>query len=144
LTFSELIQIPEEEQLYLRARCEQSLKHCETALVAHPKIVIPFDVDSDDTIATKCDVRSFDWDDLGQVAQFDVILMDPPWKIQSPNGCRRLELRYELLPFEAIAAMNIPALQRDGFLLLWVVVSMFDRAMTMLADGGYRIVTDIN
>jgi hypothetical protein len=142
--FSELIHMSEKERSDLRARCEESLEQCKTELVENPRIVVPFDVDSEDIIAIKCDVRTFDWDDLGNVAQFDVIVMDPPWKIQSPNGCRCLELRYELLPFDYIAAMKIPAIQKDGFLFLWVVVSMFDRATTMLADWGYRIVTDIN
>jgi N6-adenosine-specific RNA methylase IME4 len=144
LDFSKLIQMSDEELAAFRGECQESLEQCQTELIEKSRIVIPFDVDSKDIIAIKHDVRTFDWNDLASVTQFDVILMDPPWKIQTPGGTRCLELRYELMPFDDIAAMPIPSIQADGFIFLWVVVSMFDRATTMLADWGYRIVTDIN
>ena len=76
---------------------------------------------------------------------FDVILMDPPWKIQDfKNPTRGLALDYEQMNDNDIGAMNIEVLQKNGFIFMWVVASKVPLATTFFSKWGYRIVTYIN
>lgn len=40
------------------------------------------------SIPIQCDVRDFDFTSVVTDGTFDVILMDPPWKITEPNPVR--------------------------------------------------------
>lgn len=57
-----------------------------------------------------CDIRSFRMDILGQ---FGVIMADPPWDIH-------MELPYGTMADDEMRTLNVPALQTDGLIFLWV------------------------
>jgi N6-adenosine-specific RNA methylase IME4 len=110
--------------------------------VARSVVVCPFS-GAFSPASIQCDVRTFDWADLGSRIQFDVILMDPPWKLQDHNPIRGLQLTYEMLEFEVIKQMPVNLLQTDGLLFLWVVTSVYHSSIRMMAQWGYEIVDTI-
>ena len=57
-----------------------------------------------------CDLRFFDMTTLGK---FSVIMADPPWDIH-------MELPYGTLSDDEMRHLNIPALQDEGLIFLWV------------------------
>ncbi|XP_074579520.1 putative N(6)-adenosine-methyltransferase MT-A70-like [Curcuma longa] len=57
-----------------------------------------------------CDIRSFRVDILGK---FGVIMADPPWDIH-------MELPYGTMADDEMRNLNVPALQTDGLIFLWV------------------------
>lgn len=57
-----------------------------------------------------CDIRYLDVSILGK---FAVVMADPPWDIH-------MELPYGTLTDDEMRKLNIPILQDDGFLFLWV------------------------
>ena len=58
----------------------------------------------------QCDLRTFDMDVLGK---FAVIMADPPWDIH-------MELPYGTMADEEMKKLDIPSLQDDGYIFLWV------------------------
>lgn len=58
----------------------------------------------------QCDLRFFDMTTLGK---FSVIMADPPWDIH-------MELPYGTLSDDEMRQLNIPALQDEGLIFLWV------------------------
>uniref|UniRef100_A0A3B4B3H0 mRNA m(6)A methyltransferase n=1 Tax=Periophthalmus magnuspinnatus TaxID=409849 RepID=A0A3B4B3H0_9GOBI len=60
-----------------------------------------------------CDIRYLDVSILGK---FAVVMADPPWDIH-------MELPYGTLTDDEMRKLNIPTLQDDGFLFLWVTGS---------------------
>ncbi|XP_056170830.1 putative N6-adenosine-methyltransferase MT-A70-like isoform X2 [Syzygium oleosum] len=57
-----------------------------------------------------CDIGNFRIDVIGQ---FGVIMADPPWDIH-------MELPYGTMPDDEMQNLNVPALQIDGLIFLWV------------------------
>lgn len=57
-----------------------------------------------------CDIRNFRMDILGQ---YGVIMADPPWDIH-------MELPYGTMADDEMRNLNVPALQTDGLIFLWV------------------------
>ncbi|XP_043914176.1 N6-adenosine-methyltransferase catalytic subunit isoform X2 [Protopterus annectens] len=60
-----------------------------------------------------CDIRYMDFSILGK---FAVVMADPPWDIH-------MELPYGTLTDDELMKLNIPVLQDEGFLFLWVTGS---------------------
>ena len=58
----------------------------------------------------QCDLRIFDMSVLGK---FSVVMADPPWDIH-------MELPYGTMSDDEMRALDIPSLQDDGFIFLWV------------------------
>jgi len=55
-------------------------------------------------VPIRADVRSFDFESLGAVAQFDVIVLDPPWQLATNT------------PSRGVRAMAVaPACERERF-----------------------------
>lgn len=57
-----------------------------------------------------CDIRSFRMDILGT---FGVVMADPPWDIH-------MELPYGTMGDDEMRTLNVPSLQTDGLIFLWV------------------------
>ena len=74
-----------------------------------------------------CDVRDFDLSSLGK---FDVILADPPWDIH-------MSLPYGTLSDEDMHALQIPALQDEGLLFLWVTGRAMELGRHLLRQWGF-------
>ena len=110
--------------------------------VEAPVVVIPYGKGLVTSI--RHDVTTFNWEALGRAMQFDVIVMDPPWRIQPGKTTRGVHLGYEQMKVEDIQAMPLHFVQKDGFVFMWVVASMVHTGVQMLSNWGYQTVSEVN
>ncbi|CAL9694662.1 unnamed protein product [Knipowitschia caucasica] len=80
-----------------------------------------------------CDIRFLDVAILGK---FSVVMADPPWDIH-------MELPYGTLTDDEMRKLNIPTLQDDGFLFLWVTGRAMELGRECLSLWGYERVDEI-
>ncbi|CAA6663344.1 unnamed protein product [Spirodela intermedia] len=80
-----------------------------------------------------CDIRSFRMDIIGQ---FGVIMADPPWDIH-------MELPYGTMADDEMRNLNVPALQTDGLIFLWVTGRAMELGRECLEQWGYKRVEEI-
>ncbi|KAK3158706.1 hypothetical protein QOZ80_2AG0140540 [Eleusine coracana subsp. coracana] len=80
-----------------------------------------------------CDIRNFRMDILGQ---FGVIMADPPWDIH-------MELPYGTMADDEMRTLNVPALQTDGMIFLWVTGRAMELGRECLELWGYKRVEEI-
>lgn len=80
-----------------------------------------------------CDIRTFRMDILGQ---FGVIMADPPWDIH-------MELPYGTMADDEMRTLNVPALQTDGLIFLWVTGRAMELGRECLELWGYKRVEEI-
>ncbi|KAJ6820226.1 putative N6-adenosine-methyltransferase MT-A70-like [Iris pallida] len=80
-----------------------------------------------------CDIRNFRMDILGQ---FGVIMADPPWDIH-------MELPYGTMADDEMRNLNVPALQTDGLIFLWVTGRAMELGRDCLELWGYKRVEEI-
>ncbi|XP_078440046.1 mRNAadenosine methylase [Wolffia australiana] len=80
-----------------------------------------------------CDIRSFRMDIIGQ---FGVIMADPPWDIH-------MELPYGTMADDEMKNLNVPALQTDGLIFLWVTGRAMELGRECLEQWGYKRVEEI-
>ncbi|KAL5816797.1 hypothetical protein ACOSQ3_025175 [Xanthoceras sorbifolium] len=80
-----------------------------------------------------CDIRTFRMDILGQ---FGVIMADPPWDIH-------MELPYGTMADDEMRNLNVPALQTDGLIFLWVTGRAMELGRECLETWGYKRVEEI-
>ena len=109
-------------------------------------LVSPFDHNISKSISIQQSVNTINWIELSKAAgYFDVIVMDPPWKIQDTlTPTRGVALDYEQMDDNEIGAMNISVLQKNGFLFMWVVAAKIPTAVTFFTTWGYRIINVVN
>ncbi|KAM7533200.1 hypothetical protein Aperf_G00000123673 [Anoplocephala perfoliata] len=81
----------------------------------------------------KCDIRQFDMTILGK---FAVIMADPPWDIH-------MELPYGTMSDDEMRKMDIPCLQDDGYLFLWVTGRAMELGRECLSLWGYERVDEV-
>ena len=103
-------------------------------------IVPPYDENIKESISIQQNVMTFDWKKFGANAQFDVIVMDPPWPISVAATTRGVSLGYDIMEIDQIAAMPIDLVQSNGFLIMWVVASTLADGINMMKKWGYKIV----
>ncbi|GMH28833.1 hypothetical protein Nepgr_030676 [Nepenthes gracilis] len=80
-----------------------------------------------------CDIRKFRMDILGQ---FGVIMADPPWDIH-------MELPYGTMADDEMRTLNVPALQTDGLIFLWVTGRAMELGRECLELWGYKRVEEL-
>ncbi|CAN0910178.1 N6-adenosine-methyltransferase MT-A70-like [Linum grandiflorum] len=80
-----------------------------------------------------CDIRSFKMEILGQ---FGVIMADPPWDIH-------MELPYGTMADDEMRTLNVPVLQTDGLIFLWVTGRAMELGRECLDMWGYKRVEEI-
>ena len=80
-----------------------------------------------------CDLRYFDMSCLGK---FAVIMADPPWDIH-------MELPYGTMSDDEMRQLNIPALQDDGYIFLWVTGRAMELGRECLTLWGYERVDEL-
>ncbi|XP_028330983.1 N(6)-adenosine-methyltransferase subunit METTL3 [Gouania willdenowi] len=80
-----------------------------------------------------CDIRYLDVSILGK---FAVVMADPPWDIH-------MELPYGTLTDDEMRKLNIPILQDDGFLFLWMTGRAMELGRECLSLWGYDRVDEI-
>lgn len=76
----------------------------------------------------QCDLRYFDMTILGK---FAVVMADPPWDIH-------MELPYGTMSDDEMRQLNIPALQDDGLIFLWVTGRAMELGRECLKLWGYE------
>ncbi|XP_031561596.1 N6-adenosine-methyltransferase subunit METTL3-like [Actinia tenebrosa] len=76
----------------------------------------------------QCDVRTLDTSILGK---FSVIMADPPWDIH-------MELPYGTMADDEMRQLNIPALQDNGYIFLWVTGRAMELGRECLELWGYE------
>ncbi|ODM95405.1 putative N6-adenosine-methyltransferase MT-A70-like protein [Orchesella cincta] len=81
----------------------------------------------------QCDLRFFDMATLGK---FSVIMADPPWDIH-------MELPYGTLSDDEMRQLNIPALQDEGLIFLWVTGRAMELGRECLELWGYERVDEL-
>ncbi|OHT14409.1 MT-A70 family protein [Tritrichomonas foetus] len=107
-------------------------------------LVPPFNENLKKSISINANVLDFDWEALGREIQFDVILMDPPWMIQSSKMTRGVELGYDQMKEDHIAAMPLHLVQKNGYVFMWVVAREFSNGLKMLEMWGYQVINSVN
>ena len=75
-----------------------------------------------------CDMRYFDMSVLGK---FAVIMADPPWDIH-------MELPYGTMGDDEMRQLNVPVLQDDGYIFLWVTGRAMELGRECLTLWGYE------
>ncbi|KAG2497446.1 hypothetical protein HYH03_004601 [Edaphochlamys debaryana] len=95
-------------------------------------------------IPIHANVTTFDWPSLYSVAQFDAIMMDPPWQLATANPTRGVALGYSQLADDAISRLPVPQLQREGGLLfVWVINAKYKWTLDLFDRWGYRLVDEV-
>eukprot|EP00924_Labyrinthula_sp_SR-Ha-C_P006410 snap_masked-scaffold_57-processed-gene-0.37-mRNA-1 protein AED:1.00 eAED:1.00 QI:0/-1/0/0/-1/1/1/0/172 len=66
--------------------------------------------------------------------EFDVILIDAPWKVSSKRPTRGTTISYPMMSDEQIVELSqeLPVVIKKGFLFLWVPVSRIGKVMNIL------------
>lgn len=76
----------------------------------------------------QCDIRALDMKVLGK---FAVIMADPPWDIH-------MELPYGTMSDEEMRTLDVPTLQDDGYIFLWVTGRAMELGRECLKVWGYE------
>ncbi|KAK7114395.1 N(6)-adenosine-methyltransferase catalytic subunit METTL3-like [Littorina saxatilis] len=76
----------------------------------------------------QCDLRSFDMSVLGKCA---VVMADPPWDIH-------MELPYGTMGDDEMRRLDLPSLQDEGFIFLWVTGRAMELGRECLDTWGYK------
>jgi len=98
----------------------------------------------------RADVRTFDFEQFGAFVKdtcgrkFDIIMMDPPWKLTTANPTRGVCISYDCLSDNELLDMPMKELQTDGFLLIWVINSKMMLAIDMFKKWGYKVADTIS
>lgn len=80
-----------------------------------------------------CDMRYFD---MSVIGKFAVIMADPPWDIH-------MELPYGTMGDDEMRQLNIPALQDEGYIFLWVTGRAMELGRDCLTLWGYERVDEL-
>lgn len=81
----------------------------------------------------QCDLRNFNMTVLGK---FSVVMADPPWDIH-------MELPYGTMSDEEMRKLNVPVLQDDGYIFLWVTGRAMELGRECLILWGYERVDEV-
>ncbi|XP_064640544.1 N6-adenosine-methyltransferase subunit METTL3-like [Lineus longissimus] len=80
-----------------------------------------------------CDLRNFDMSTIGKCG---VVMADPPWDIH-------MELPYGTMSDDEMRALDVPALQDDGFIFLWVTGRAMELGRECLKIWGYERIDEL-
>jgi len=98
----------------------------------------------------RADVRTFDFERFASFVKekrgrlFDIIMMDPAWKLTTANPTRGVSISYPCLADHELLNLPIPKLQTDGFLFIWVINSKKMLALDMFEKWGYDVVDSVD
>jgi len=104
----------------------------------------------EDAVPIRADVRKFDFQNFMSVVEetrgrkFDIIMMDPPWKLTTANPTRGVSISYACLTDQELLNLPVPELQTDGFLFIWVINSKMALAWDMFDKWGYKVLDSVD
>ncbi|KAI0980444.1 hypothetical protein GJ496_004336 [Pomphorhynchus laevis] len=81
----------------------------------------------------QCDLRAFDITVLGK---FSIVMADPPWDIH-------MELPYGTMADTEMRKLNIPCLQDEGYIFLWVTGRAMELGRECLNIWGYKRIDEL-
>jgi mRNA (2'-O-methyladenosine-N6-)-methyltransferase len=96
-----------------------------------------------------CDLRYYD---LSLLGKFDVVLIDPPWRIRGAQNVsdektifnnNRFTMQYNTMSNEEIMDLDVGNLSERGFIFLWTINSQLQTAFECLNRWGYTFVDRI-
>jgi mRNA (2'-O-methyladenosine-N6-)-methyltransferase len=94
-------------------------------------------------VPIKCDVTTFDWNTFIEQVEFDVVVMDPPWKLATSNPTRGVAIGYDQLPDTAISDLPIPRISPNGYIFLWVINAKYSTGIRLMQQWGYTLVDEL-
>lgn len=105
----------------------------------------------DNSIPICADITKFNFDQLIkkqlEISQsyFDVIMMDPPWKLSSSQPSRGVAIQYDSLSDEYIEKIPVPKLQKNGgLLIIWAINAKYAFTVNLMEKvWGYKVVDSI-
>jgi len=150
-------------KLHLLARLDEEIEAVERAIAMHPDTRARLSAICDEmprqgqepfhppphSVAIPADVTKFDFAALGRETRrltgrmFDVVLMDPPWRVTSQNPSRGVVLPFPTMADAEIARLPVRRVQDEGLLFLWVVNGRHEFGIQTLTAWGYRYVGSI-
>jgi len=87
------------------------------------------------SLAIRGDLREVRYD---AARRYRVLVSDPPWRFEDKLGRKRgAERQYAVLPFDELAALPLPPLEKDAFLFLWRVSSQVEEACRLIRAWGF-------
>ena len=75
-----------------------------------------------------------------QGIEFDVVLIDAPWKQASSSPTRGLHLDYSQIPDKLLKTIQFGKVVESGFCFMWVVNNKLQTAMEWMYQERFRIV----
>ena len=103
----------------------------------------------DRSVPVFADVQSFDFAKLARHQKaltgrlFDVVMMDPPWRLATAQPSRGVAIGYSSLNDDCIQNLPVATMQDSGFLLIWVINAKYALACEMFDRWGYGLVDEI-
>ena len=104
---------------------------------------------SENSVPICADVTTFNFDQLIKKqleftqSYFDVIMMDPPWKLSTSQPSRGVAIQYESLSDEWIEKIPVHKLQKNGVLIIWAINAKYSFTVKLMEQWGYKIVDSI-
>lgn len=89
-------------------------------------------------IPIHANVTTYNWKELYEHTQFDVIMMDPPWQLATANPTRGVALGYSQLTDRHITDLPVPKLQSNGLLFVWVINAKYKFTLDLFEKWGYE------
>ena len=103
----------------------------------------------ENSIPICADITKFNFDllrkkqlEVGQ-RMFDVIMMDPPWKLSTSQPSRGVAIQYDSLSDEYIERIPIQKLQSNGMLIIWAINAKYAFTISLMHKWGYELVDSI-
>lgn len=103
----------------------------------------------ENSIPICADVTTYDWEKLidqqkkiGQ-RMFDVIMMDPPWKLSTSQPSRGVAIQYDSLNDEQIERIPIEKLQKNGLIFIWTINAKLGVTLNLMKKWKYEVVDSI-
>lgn len=109
----------------------------------------PDNVVPEHCIPINADVKDFDFCRLAEFHRqmtgrlFDVVMMDPPWKLSSSDPTRGVTIAFDTMTDTEISSMNIGCLQDNGYLFIWTINSKFKDCFKLMDTWGYEYCDEI-
>lgn len=89
-------------------------------------------------------VTTFPWSSLASRAQFDAVLLDPPWRLATANPTRGVALGYSQLEDRDVLAIPLGSLQpMHGLVFLYTINAKIAFSLACLAAWGYELVGEV-
>jgi len=140
-----------------RADLERLLEKVKQKLVSYKRQFIDEQIELqnktnhelENSVPICADITNFDFEllrkkqlEFGQ-RLFDVIMMDPPWKLSTSQPSRGVAIQYDSLVDDAIERIPVEKLQTDGFIFVWAINAKYRFSCKLIEKWGYKVVDEI-